>query len=65
MTATQLAIQAAAWVLDHPDAVERARLYDGHRARRRPAYQGAEHAEDHTEADVWLIDQWMNAKENP
>lgn len=50
--------QAASWMLDLTDVVERGRLYSGHRARRRPIMKDGYRATDHSEADVWLIEQW-------
>ena len=61
MTASARAIQAAAWVLDLPVRAERDKLYNGHKIRRRPKYADGQIADDHSEADAWLIEQWEHA----
>lgn len=54
--------QAASWLINMDDVVERNRLYSGHRARRQPSTDAqGYHITDHSEADAWLVDQWQHA----
>lgn len=53
--------QAASWLLDLEDVVERNRMYNHHRMLRRPIMKDGYRATDHSEADAWLIEQWERA----
>ena len=55
------ALAAAAWVINMENGPERTRLYNGHMTRRRDVFQDSYRADDHTEADAWLIEQWERA----
>lgn len=55
---TPEALAAAAWAVDQPNFSE---LISGHRARRIPIMKDGYRADDNTEADAWLIQQWKEA----
>jgi hypothetical protein len=56
------ALEAAAWVVNMENGAERTRLYNGHIARRRDIFQDSYRADDHAEADAWLIEEWKRAR---
>lgn len=49
---------AASWLIGMEHGAERARLYNGHRALRRPSTRGGFPYTDHSFADEWLISQY-------
>lgn len=58
MSSTE-ALEAASWVINMENGPERTRLYNGHLSRRIEAWDdGSYRATDHSEADMWLIEQW-------
>lgn len=61
MAASKEAVQAASWVINMDNGPERSRLYNGHTTRRRDIMENSYRATDHSEADVWLIEQWTAA----
>jgi hypothetical protein len=56
---SQLADIAAMRAVNHPDARERRRLFDGHRMRRQDLEVGGLVVTDHSAADEWLIEQYL------
>jgi len=57
---TPEALAAASWAVEQPNFRD---LINGHRARRIPIMKDGYRADDNTEADAWLIEQWKAAEQ--